>query len=145
PDQWYKLILPDASGRRHATGAAREVIPTMRNSVRTRASASRATSAIGPHGGPYILLIAALSLLGAPRAIAAEGASDWPQWRGPHFDGTSDAKNLPETLSKTDNLLWTTALPGVSNGTPILSGDRVFTSAFDPDSRKLLAVCLDRK
>ena len=29
----------------------------------------------------------------------ATWADDWPQWRGPKFDGHSSEKNLPDTLN----------------------------------------------
>jgi len=72
-------------------------------------------------------------------------AADWPEWRGPDFNGSSPAKNLPATLDKSKNLLWTTHLPGISASTAIISGDHLFVSCIDNQSSKLLAMCLDRK
>jgi outer membrane protein assembly factor BamB len=71
-------------------------------------------------------------------------AADWQHWRGPNFDGSSDAKNLPEKLDTQSNLRWSTALPGPGAGTPIISGDRIFVSALDNSSKKLLAMCISR-
>jgi len=34
-------------------------------------------------------------------------AGDWPHWRGPYLNGSSDEKNLPATWSKTENIAWT--------------------------------------
>ena len=68
----------------------------------------------------------------------------WAQWRGPHFNGSSGAKNLPAEFGKDKNVLWTAKLPGPSNNTPIILGDRVFTTAID-GSRKMICLCLDRK
>lgn len=96
---------------------------------------------------PLIALLAGAALLAtlacALRAADAP-ATDWPQWRGPHFNGSSDAKNLPEKLDKSGNLLWQATLPGPGNGTPVLAGDRIFTSALDSSSKKLMAICLNR-
>ena len=72
-------------------------------------------------------------------------AADWPQWRGPRFNGSSDAKDLPDTLDKEKNLQWTTNLPGVSASIAIVFGDHLFLSCIDSPSGKLLAMCLDRK
>ena len=76
-------------------------------------------------------------------AGGARAGSDWMQWRGPNFDGSSDATNLPDTLDK-DKPAWATQLPGVGNGTPVIAGDRIFVSCADPQSAKLLGVCISR-
>ena len=80
----------------------------------------------------------------ARTAPAAEG-NNWPQWRGPTFDGSSQATGLPDKLDATANVAWTAAMPGPSAGTPIIWGDRVFVSSLDKKSKKLLAICVDRK
>ena len=70
--------------------------------------------------------------------------SDWPQWRGPNFNGTSDDTKLPSDWSRTDNIAWVAELPGASAATPIISGGRVFVSSTDPDKNALLAMCFDK-
>jgi outer membrane protein assembly factor BamB len=72
-------------------------------------------------------------------------AQDWTHWRGPDFNGSSSAKGLPETFSKTEHVKWASAMPGPSAATPIILGDRVFVSSTDKESQSLLALCLDRK
>ena len=39
-------------------------------------------------------------------------ANDWPQWRGPYFNGSTNEKNLPTDWSKTDNIAWRVDLAG---------------------------------
>jgi len=71
-------------------------------------------------------------------------AENWPQWRGPHFDGSSSETGLPSTWSKTENIKWTAPLPGYSGATPIIWEDSVFVSS--PDAQKdLLLLCLERQ
>jgi outer membrane protein assembly factor BamB len=70
-------------------------------------------------------------------------ARDWPHWRGPYYNGSSDEKNLPATFSKTENMLWICPLPGESSATPIVSGDRVFVSSTDKNSKDILGLCID--
>jgi outer membrane protein assembly factor BamB len=72
-------------------------------------------------------------------------AGNWPHWRGPHFDGSSDEKNLPAEFSETQGVAWTTPLPGSSAATPIIWEDRVFVSSADEQSKGMRALCLDRK
>ena len=72
-------------------------------------------------------------------------AGDWPHWRGPAYNGSSDEKNLPASWSRTENIAWATSLPGPSAATPIISGGRVFLSSMARTKYGLLAVCVDRK
>ncbi|MHB1038163.1 MAG: outer membrane protein assembly factor BamB family protein [Pirellulales bacterium] len=71
-------------------------------------------------------------------------AGDWPQWRGPEFNGSSDEKNLPAQWSRTENIAWSADLPGVAAATPIVAGNRVFLSGVDSANDALLAMCFDR-
>jgi outer membrane protein assembly factor BamB len=68
-------------------------------------------------------------------------ADNWPQWRGPNFNGATTESNLPSNL---DTPLWSAPLPGLGAGTPIVFNDRVFVSAVETGSFKLLALCYDR-
>ena len=73
------------------------------------------------------------------------GAENWPHWRGPNYDGSSKEKNLPSEFSKTQNVKWTTTLPGPSAGTPIIWEDHIFVSSTDEKTKSLHALGLDRK
>ncbi len=67
-------------------------------------------------------------------AQAAETfAQNWPNFRGPVFNGTSATANPPLTWSETENVKWKTELPGAGdNSSPIVWGDRVFVLAAIP-------------
>ena len=54
---------------------------------------------------------------------------NWPQWRGPYQTGVSDAENLPTTWSEAENIVWKTAMPAWSGGTPIVWGDKIFLTS----------------
>lgn len=71
-------------------------------------------------------------------------AANWPQWRGPNFNGFSSEKGLPSSWSK-ESAEWGVNLSGPSAATPVIWGDRVFVSAPDQASGTLRAICLDRK
>jgi outer membrane protein assembly factor BamB len=71
-------------------------------------------------------------------------AENWPQWRGPYFNGSTTEKGLPTQWSKTENVVWVAPLPGYSGATPVVWGDSVFVSSPDPQ-KNLLLLCLDRK
>lgn len=71
-------------------------------------------------------------------------AENWPQWRGPHLNGSSDSKNLPAKLDASTQA-WSVELPGASSGTPIVWNDRIFLTGIDDSTKKLLAMCLSRQ
>jgi len=86
---------------------------------------------------------AALLLAGGARTEAATG-QNWSNWRGPHYDGSSDEKGLPVKFSPTEGVRWSAPMPGPSAATPIIWGNSVFVSSTDPQAKQLLAICLDR-
>ncbi|MFC1739585.1 PQQ-binding-like beta-propeller repeat protein [Planctomycetota bacterium] len=68
---------------------------------------------------------------------------NWPQWRGPFFNGSSNEKDLPTSWSETENVAWELALPGDSSATPIVWGDSVFITSTDSTYKKLYAICIN--
>ena len=72
-------------------------------------------------------------------------AADWPHWRGPNFDGSTQATGLPTDFSRDKHVKWVIDMPGPAGATPIILGDRVFLSTVDEAAGKLLAICIDRK
>lgn len=96
-------------------------------------------------------------------SLSAGANDNWPQWRGPSLNGTSDSTGVPERWSETENVKWKAKLPSWSGSTPAVWGDRIFvTSPSDPSGasearveRKggankkmgadLLLLCLSRK
>ena len=67
----------------------------------------------------------------SPAALASD---NWPQWRGPNLDGTSDATGLPVSWSTTRNVVWRTKLPSWAAATPIIWGDTVFVTSAETGS-----------
>lgn len=81
-------------------------------------------------------LVACLTL---PFAVHAD---HWPQWRGPHNDGISAAKNLPTRWDPGSNIVWKVKLPGEGGSTPAIWGERIFLTCQDRSEIRLL--CLNR-
>jgi outer membrane protein assembly factor BamB len=71
--------------------------------------------------------------------------NNWSNWRGPHYNGATEGKNLPVKFSPTEGVKWVAMLPGVSAATPIIHGDNVYTTAADFKNETLIAFCFDRK
>jgi outer membrane protein assembly factor BamB len=79
-------------------------------------------------------------------------AGDWPGWRGPHGDGTSDETGLPVKWGANDNIAWKTFIPGKGHSSPVVWGDRVFlTTCLEDEARhpedraRRMLLCLDRR
>jgi outer membrane protein assembly factor BamB len=77
-------------------------------------------------------------------ALHAAFADNWPQWRGPLFNGSTTEHGVPTTFSKTENVKWVANVSGPSAATPIIWEDRVFVSSVDRQAGTLQAMCLDR-
>jgi outer membrane protein assembly factor BamB len=75
----------------------------------------------------------------------AAGAEDWPGWRGPRGDGSSTETGLPIRWSADENVRWKAAVPGVGHSSPIVSGDRVFLTSCDEQTKQRLLLCFDRR
>lgn len=84
-------------------------------------------------------------LLAGMLFAATAFADNWPQWRGPNFDGSSKETGLPDRFSKTENVKWATPMPGPSGSTPVIFGDHVFANSIDAQKKSRVALCLDRK
>lgn len=79
--------------------------------------------------------------------ILAAQAGNWPNWRGPNFNGTAadDEKGLPTEFSKTKNIKWDVELPGVGSSTPVIWGDHLFLTSANPAGENSVALAYDRK
>ncbi|TDJ72366.1 MAG: hypothetical protein E2O39_06760 [Planctomycetota bacterium] len=84
-------------------------------------------------------------LLAGVLTLGTATAQDWPNWRGPHYDGSASATGLPIDFDQTKRVAWAAALPGPGAGTPIIHGEHVFVSAIDEQSGRLLALAFDRR
>jgi outer membrane protein assembly factor BamB len=85
------------------------------------------------------LVLAAMIAIGGGMTIYAD---NWPQWRGPHLDGTSRETGLPTTWSQTENIAWKAALPMRSGATPIVWRDHLFLNVAE--GGELFLWALDR-
>jgi outer membrane protein assembly factor BamB len=91
----------------------------------------------------HTIMIASRTLLTLLGLTLAASAENWPQWRGPAFNGTSPEKNLPAEITA-QSIRWKAELPGFSGATPAIWGDSIFVTS--PDNNKdLQLICLDRK
>jgi outer membrane protein assembly factor BamB len=88
---------------------------------------------------PFFSLIVFALFAGVVRA------ENWPGWRGPRGDGTSNEANLPLNWSESNNIRWKTPIPGKGHSSPIIWGDRVFVTTCIEDKGERVLICLDRR
>ncbi len=72
--------------------------------------------------------------------------ADWPWWRGPHRNGVASADQKPPLRwSASENVIWSSPIPGRGHGTPILVGDRLYLATADEQQEVQSVLCHDRK
>lgn len=77
--------------------------------------------------------------------VSPSSAGNWPNWRGPNYDGSSDEIGLPTKFSATEGIVWVADLPGIGASSPIVWEDAVFVTAVDEDQEGVVALKIDRK
>lgn len=85
-------------------------------------------------------IAAALVLFSSTVALAA----DWPAWRGPTGQGTSDEKNLPTKWSAKENVKWKIPLADPGNSTPVIHSGKVFLTQANKGGAERTLFCFDR-
>src|SRR5687768_13216267 len=86
-----------------------------------------------------LLMAGAFALAGLTNLAAVDG---WLGFRGPHQNGTSDEKGLPDTI-EAEKPLWKKPLPGQS--TPVIANGKLYIMGYLGDGADLQegVVCYD--
>ena len=71
-------------------------------------------------------------------------ADNWPAFRGVDGQSVSKDKGYPIEWGADRNVRWKVRLPGRSNGSPVVWGDRVFVAQHDPATNRRTVMCLSR-
>jgi outer membrane protein assembly factor BamB len=90
--------------------------------------------------------LAVFSLVVIFAAPSARG-ENWPCWRGPRGDGSSDESHVPVTWdgTKGENIVWKVEVPGTGHASPVVWEDRIFVASCLEGENDRLLVCLDRR
>ena len=91
-----------------------------------------------------LAVVCLLTLLLSTRPLRGE---NWPGWRGPRGDGSSQETNTPYTWDGEtgQNILWKVRVPGEGHGSPTVWGNRLFLVTCLPQSEERVLLCLDRQ
>ena len=92
----------------------------------------------------WLLLVIVALWYVAFRFGLSMSAENWPQWRGPRYDGTSHETNLPVTWNKTHGMAWRCPLPEWGNSTPAVWNDFIFVTTHT-DNEKLLLLKISKR
>ena len=84
----------------------------------------------------------ALTLTFAFAESSANKEAEWTRFRGPNGTGHGEAKGLPVQWTDKD-YAWKVKLPGVGHGSPVLWGDRLFTTCADEGDGAQYVLCYD--
>jgi outer membrane protein assembly factor BamB len=80
-----------------------------------------------------------------PQHAGPSQAENWPQWRGPDYDGISHETNLPTTWSESSNILWKLEMPGMGGSTPAVWDNHIFLTSQDGDNLVIVCASTDGK
>src|SRR5262249_24019936 len=68
-------------------------------------------------------------LLSAPTMSRAADTANWPRWRGPHDNGSTESGSYPVKWDANTGLAWKVELPGKGCSTPIVWNKRIYLTA----------------
>jgi outer membrane protein assembly factor BamB len=103
---------------------------------------------------PLLFLVLASALAGMKRyfifgvlafgftGVTAKEEAEWTRFRGPNGTGHGLAKGLPVQWTNKD-YSWKVKLPGVGHSSPVLWGDRLFTTCADEGDGAQYVLCYD--
>ncbi len=93
--------------------------------------------------GLYVILRAPAESKPKVSAATAEWAKavkgQWPSFRGPWGDGAAEQKDIPAAWNEKENkgVLWKSAVPLVSQSSPVVWGDKIFLSGATKTEQKI--------
>jgi outer membrane protein assembly factor BamB len=88
------------------------------------------------------VLVSGVGFLAASASLSR--ADNWPSFRGTDGQSVSKEQGLPAEWGPQKNVRWRVELPGKSNGSPVVWGDRVFVAqAVEKDKRRTV-MCFNR-
>ncbi len=74
-------------------------------------------------------------------------AENWPGWRGPRGDGTSEETVVPTAWNgkSGENIAWKVPTPGGGHSSPIVWQDRLFITGCVDETEERILACYDKK
>lgn len=102
----------------------------------------------GPKAGRILAMAGILSMaLQFPVAAAAEAENrqaEWPSWRGPHANGSTEKGSYPTELSEKTRE-WKISLSGTGGSTPVTYGDQILVTVPADGKDTVMSIGFDGK
>jgi outer membrane protein assembly factor BamB len=110
----------------------RPITPLAIKSAPTKASDTESGKASLSLSEPAPAVTAESAIKSGVQLTSFNAAPDvnWPAFRGPSGMGVTEAKGLPTTWSKDENIAWKAEMPGPGASSPIVFGDRIYITAY---------------
>lgn len=90
----------------------------------------------------FLILFSVFSLFLLNQSLHAQ---NWPGWRGPNGDGTSQETSIPVEWDSINNIVWKSEVPGVGHSSPIIWEDRLFTLTAFPETKEKVLLCYNSR
>ena len=88
-----------------------------------------------------LLAAANVSLIACPQIAECS----WPKFQGPNERGDTPS-SLPLRWTSSDDMAWTSVLPGYGQSSPVIWGDLVVLTSIDgPEKETGIVICLDKQ
>ena len=84
-----------------------------------------------------VLWCSSIALLLGFASLSMAASENWPQWRGPHADGSAPQSEPPTNWDGTSgkNIGWRAELPGEGSATPIIWENQIFIVSCEQTDR----------
>ncbi len=90
-------------------------------------------------------ILMVLVWIGGQGSEPVRAVENWPEFRGPHGDGSADNSDPPLHWSETENIRWKTPIHGKGWSSPVIWGDQIWMTTATEDGKQQFAVCVDRQ
>ena len=77
--------------------------------------------------------------------VVSRAGENWNQFRGPHGNGVSAAKDLPVDFDESKNVRWKIAIPQSGWSSPVIWEDEIWVTIGSDQKKELRAICIDLK
>ena len=88
-----------------------------------------------------LTVLLSIIMIGTQSLILAQ---NWPNWRGPNGDGTSNETNLPVKWDSKTNVIWKSPVPGIGHSSPIIWENKIFLTTALPETQEKQLLCYDK-
>ncbi len=92
----------------------------------------------------FFLLLGIISGIRAEKPTLQKGSTRWTGFRGNQGSSHTFATHLPLTWGETENIAWTTKLPGYGQSSPVVWDGKIFVTTSEGQMKETLVVlCIE--